>query len=85
MEGMSRFSRRHIASWKQALPSTYRYVARSDPVAPPTAAKAQVDVCVKIAPDGSITIAIGMPGELNGDAANPWDEAITTLPVLNDS
>lgn len=66
-------------------PSTYRYVARSDPVAPPTAAKAQVDVCVKIAPDGSITIATGMPGELNGDAANPWDEAITTLPVLNDS
>jgi hypothetical protein len=42
-------------------------------------------VCVKIAPDGSITIATGMPGELNGDAANPWDEAITTLPVLNDS
>ena len=42
-------------------------------------AKAGVDVCVKIAADGSITIATGMPGELNGDAANPWDE------VLNDT
>lgn len=40
------------------------------------ATKARVDVCVKIAPDGSITIAIGMPGELNGDAVNPWDEAL---------
>jgi hypothetical protein len=43
------------------------------------AAKANVDVCIKIATDGSITIANGMPGELNGDAANPWDE------VLNDA
>jgi hypothetical protein len=40
------------------------------------AAKARVDVCVKIAPDGSITIATGRPGELNGDAANPWDEVL---------
>jgi hypothetical protein len=40
------------------------------------AAKAKVDVRVKIAPDGSITIAPGMPGELNGDAANPWDEVL---------
>jgi hypothetical protein len=40
------------------------------------AAKAQVDVCVKIAPDGSITIATGMLGELNGDVANPWDEVL---------
>jgi hypothetical protein len=37
------------------------------------AAKARVEVCVKIAPDGTITIAAGMPGETNGDAANPWD------------
>ena len=37
------------------------------------AAKAGVEVCVKIAPDGSITIAGGMP-ELNG--ANPWDEVL---------
>lgn len=40
------------------------------------AAKARVEVCVKIAPDGSITIATGMPGELNGDIANPWDEVL---------
>jgi putative heme degradation protein len=40
------------------------------------AAKARVEVCVKIAPDGSITIATGMPGELNGDTANPWDEVL---------
>jgi hypothetical protein len=38
------------------------------------AAKAHIDVRVKIATDGTITIATGMPGELNGDAANPWDE-----------
>ncbi len=40
------------------------------------AAKAKVDVCVKITPDGSITIAPGKLGELNGDAANPWDEVL---------
>jgi hypothetical protein len=40
------------------------------------AAKAKVDVRVKIAPDGSITITPGMPGELNGDAVNPWDEVL---------
>jgi hypothetical protein len=39
------------------------------------AAKANVDVCIKIAADGGITIATG-PGELNGDAANPWDEVL---------
>jgi hypothetical protein len=40
------------------------------------AAKAHVDVCVKIATDGSITIATGMPGEPNSDGANPWDEVL---------
>ncbi len=40
------------------------------------AAKANLDVRVQIAPDGSITIAPGTPGELNGDAANPWDEVL---------
>ncbi len=40
------------------------------------AAKAKVDVCVKIAPDGSITIAPGTPCELNGEAVNPWDEVL---------
>jgi hypothetical protein len=43
------------------------------------ATKAGVDVCVKISPDGSITIATGVLSERNGDAANPWDE------VLNDA
>jgi hypothetical protein len=42
------------------------------------ATKAGVDVCVKISTDGSITVATGMLGERNGDAANPWDK------VLND-
>ena len=40
------------------------------------ASKTKVDVCVKIAADGSITIATGMPGELKGDVANPWDEVL---------
>jgi putative heme degradation protein len=40
------------------------------------ASKAGVDVCVKIGADGSITIATGMPGELKGDAVNPWDEVL---------
>ncbi len=40
------------------------------------AAKAKVDVRIKIAPDGSITIAPGMPDERNGDAVNPWDEVL---------
>jgi hypothetical protein len=40
------------------------------------AAKARIDVRVKIATDGSITIATGIPGELNGDLANPWDEVL---------
>jgi hypothetical protein len=40
------------------------------------AAKAKVDVRVNIGPDGSITIAPGMPDELNGDPANPWDEVL---------
>jgi putative heme degradation protein len=40
------------------------------------ASKARVDVCVKIGADGSITIATGMPAELKGDAANPWDEVL---------
>jgi hypothetical protein len=43
------------------------------------AAKARVNVRVKFAPDGSITIATGMPGKLSGDPTNPWDE------VLNDA
>jgi hypothetical protein len=44
------------------------------------AAKAHVDVRVKIATDGTITIATGIPGELNGDAANPWDEVMHDTP-----
>lgn len=44
------------------------------------AAKAHVDVRVKIATDGTITIAAGIPGELNGDAANPWDEVMHDTP-----
>jgi hypothetical protein len=40
------------------------------------AAKAHVDVRVKIATDGTIMIATGVLGELNGDVANPWDEVL---------
>jgi hypothetical protein len=40
------------------------------------ATEAGVEICVRITPDGSITIATGTPGELNGDGANPWDEAL---------
>ena len=40
------------------------------------AAAAKVDVRVRITPDGSITIATGMPGETNADAVNPWDEVL---------
>ena len=40
------------------------------------AAKAHVDVRVKIATDGTITIATGVQRELNGDVANPWDEVL---------
>jgi hypothetical protein len=39
------------------------------------AAKARIEVCVKIASDGSIMIATGVRGE-NGDAVNPWDEVL---------
>jgi hypothetical protein len=39
-------------------------------------AKAHVDVRVKIATDGTIMIATGVLGELNGDVANPWDEVL---------
>jgi hypothetical protein len=41
------------------------------------ASKARIDVRVKIALDGSITIATVLPSEIGyDDAANPWDEAL---------
>jgi hypothetical protein len=40
------------------------------------ASKARVDVCVKIALDGSITIATVSTGEVKYDADNPWDEVL---------
>jgi hypothetical protein len=39
-------------------------------------AAAKAKMCVKIDTDGIITIVPGVPGELNGDAVNPWDEVL---------
>ena len=39
-------------------------------------AVAKAKMCAKFDPDGSITVAPGLPGESNGDAVNPWDEVL---------
>ena len=43
------------------------------------AKQARVEVCVKIALDGTIIIATGMASETKADA-NPWDEALNGAP-----
>jgi hypothetical protein len=40
------------------------------------ASKARVGVCVKIALDGSITIATVSTGDIKYNADNPWDEVL---------
>jgi hypothetical protein len=45
------------------------------------AVKAGVTVKLEIRPDGTILATTGKPGESNGngEAANPWDQAVAEL------